>query len=72
MRMTRETIKRTALQAVRAAGRALEQVHKVGFIHGDISPENIMITKNGEIKLIDFGTADFMEVRHLVRKEKSL
>ena len=53
----REAIKRTALQAVRAAGRALEQVHKVGFIHGDISPENIMITKNGEIKLIDFGTA---------------
>ena len=30
-------------------------IHRVGITHGDIKPENIMITENSEIKLLDFG-----------------
>ncbi|MBI3882092.1 MAG: serine/threonine protein kinase [Verrucomicrobia bacterium] len=35
-------------------GRALEQVHDAGFMHLDFKPENIIITRNAHVKLIDF------------------
>ncbi len=36
---------------------AAAAVHAAGYIHCDISPRNIMVTPNGEVKLLDFGTA---------------
>lgn len=45
------------LELLQPVATALEYAHAHGVIHRDLSPKNIFILKNGEVRLIDFGIA---------------
>jgi serine/threonine protein kinase len=47
----------TALTLVRKIALAVDEVHKAGIIHRDLKPSNVMITKDSEPVVMDFGLA---------------
>ena len=42
---------------------AIESVHKLNYIHRDLKPDNVLIDKNGHIKLSDFGLCKHAEIK---------
>ena len=53
-----------ALKLLMPVMDALRAVHKEGLLHRDIAPDNIYLTQDGRIKLLDFGAARFAAGAH--------
>ena len=46
-----------AWQIIRQLGAGVQHAHDRGVAHGDLKPRNILLTHDGELRILDFGTA---------------
>lgn len=61
-----------ALEILLQIAYALCHLHTHGVVHGDVKPENILITEAGQVKLIDFGIAQVVTEKEKLQIPKRL
>ncbi|MGG3693096.1 protein kinase domain-containing protein, partial [Heyndrickxia ginsengihumi] len=59
LRNTSEISEKTFLKLFKFLLNALKKIHQQGIIHRDIKPENILVTKETDFVLTDFGIANY-------------
>jgi len=60
IRSTRLSL-RTVIEYCLQIARGLAAAHHRGIVHRDLKPENIFVTRDGHIKILDFGLAKLMD-----------
>lgn len=53
-----------ACDFIRQAANGLQHAYEEGMVHRDIKPQNLMLTTDGEVKILDFGLASLVTEEH--------
>ncbi len=53
---------RRSVEVVAQVARGLAAVHEKGIVHRDLKPENLFVTRDGQVKILDFGVARAVEL----------
>ncbi|MBC8068947.1 MAG: serine/threonine protein kinase, partial [Deltaproteobacteria bacterium] len=55
-------VPREAVRVIHQACLGLDEAHRAGIVHRDVKPDNVWITKDGTVKMLDFGLARAWDV----------
>lgn len=61
-----------AARYVQIAANAVHQAHEVGILHRDIKPSNILIDKDDQVRITDFGLAKQLDVQETLTETGSI
>ena len=55
---------KSAINLLAQIADALKHAHKTGIVHADLKPANIMLNRAGELKVLDFGVSQLLQLNH--------
>jgi len=55
---------KSAMNLLEQIAAALQYAHKTGIVHADLKPANIMVNRSGEVKVLDFGVSQTLQLNH--------